>query len=298
MNTLSSRADYIHQNYPRQKSKPWKENWYFNFIDRANNAWGINHISLQRHIQKGRFMAMHVIDGKTVPYINEIDLTDNFSEISDGNFRVEITKPHQKFQLTFKGPEHSVNLTYDARFGVFDYEKQGKDDGFKDEETLALEHYEQAMHVSGTITMGGKSRPISCLGHRDHSWGYRNEENISGWNWIAAQFPSQTINLYQLIVEGAEDVQSGFISQKDGNTGVREFKIISTEWDESKAPVSSIYEFIDEKDRVQTLLSKKFSGIFLPINDKGAGTHEIFAEFTLKETGEKGEGVDEHLINP
>jgi len=168
MNTLSSRADYIHQNYPRQKSKPWKENWYFNFIDRANNAWGINHISLQRHIQKGRFMAMHIIDGKTVPYINEIDLTDDFSDISDGNFHVEIAEPHQKFQLTFKGPEHSVNLTYDARFEVFDYEKQGKDDGFKDEETLALEHYEQAMHVSGTITMGGKSRPISCLGHRDH----------------------------------------------------------------------------------------------------------------------------------
>ncbi len=298
MSILSPQDDFIHQDYPRQDVKPWKENWYFNFIDRKNQAWGINHISLQRNIQKGRFTAMHVIDGETIPYVNEIDLDENFSELTDGNFRVDIIEPHRKYHLTFNGPSHSVSLNYEARFELFDYAKRDTDNGFKDEDTLAIEHYEQGMLVSGTIKKDEKSRSISCFGHRDHSWGYRNEENIRGWNWIAAQFPSRTINLYQLVVDGSDNVQSGFVSTGNGNIGVQSLKIVSTKWDENNAPLSATYEFNDENDRIWTMTSKKFSGIFLPMNEEGAGVHEVFSEFILEETGEKGEGIDEHLVNP
>ena len=32
--------------YPKPLDSHWKENWYFNFIDKENRAWGVNHFSL------------------------------------------------------------------------------------------------------------------------------------------------------------------------------------------------------------------------------------------------------------
>ncbi len=298
MANLLSKDDFIHQNYPRQSEKSWKENWYFNFIDRKNQAWGINHVSLQRHIQKGRFMAIHVIDGEIIPYINEIDLTEDFSVLTDGNFRVDILEPHRKYNLSFTGPMYSVDLTYEARFDLFDYAKKDTDTSLKDIDALSIEHYEQGMIVNGVITKNDKPRSISCLGHRDHSWGFRNEENIGGWNWVAAQFPSKTINLSQVQVSGTDHVQNGFISRSSGNVGVHNLKITSTQWDENNAPVSSTYEFSDENGQSWVMTSNKFSGIFLPMNEQGTGVHEVFAEFTLKDTDEIGVGIDEYLVNP
>jgi len=298
MSHLLPQDDFIHHNYPRQSEKPWKENWYFNFIDRKNQAWGINHISLQRDIQKGRFTAIHVIDGETIPYVNEIDLKEDFSELTDGNFRVDIVEPHKKYTLSFTGPMHSANLTFQARFEPFDYAKKDTDNGFKDVDTLSIEHYEQGMIVTGEITKNDTSRSISCFGHRDHSWGFRNEENIRTWNWIAAQFPSKTINLYQMTAQGSDPVHSGFISTSSENISVINLNIASTQFDENKAPVSSTYEFTDENGQSWTMTSNKFSGIFLPMGDKGGGVHEVFTEFKLMEINEIGVGIDEYLINP
>ena len=69
MATIPPEAEYVHNDYPRDEERAWKENWYFNFIDREHNAWGINHISLERHKQTGRFSAFHVVDGEILMYL-------------------------------------------------------------------------------------------------------------------------------------------------------------------------------------------------------------------------------------
>jgi hypothetical protein len=73
MSRFSPQDEFIHQDYPRGGEVAWKENWYFNFIDREHNAWGINHISLSRHNQSANFRAFHVVDGEIlVPAGEEI----------------------------------------------------------------------------------------------------------------------------------------------------------------------------------------------------------------------------------
>jgi len=291
--------EFVHLNYPRGDALPWKENWYFNFMDLQTNAWGANHISLQRHKQKGAFMAMHVVDGETLFYRNEIDLAEDFAELTDGRLSISILEPHRSHRVTFRGEKHDIDLAYEARFDVFDYEQRGK--GFKDTKSLAIEHYEQGMAVKGTLTKNGETRQIAGLGHRDHSWGYRNEENLAGWNWVAAQFPGRTINLSIVHTKDGEHVQSGFISTTEGNLRIHEVGIRSTVRDDKDAPVTSIYEFRDETSRIWTMKSVRFSSIYVPMkdptNDKVNGAvHENFSEFALVGAGEKGAGIDEYMM--
>ncbi len=300
MSTVPPQDEFVHKDYPRNEEKAWKENWYFNFIDRENNAWGINHISLERHKQSARFAAFHVVDDEILMYMNYIPLTEDFSELADGKLRVDFVEPHKKFHLTFDGPNHSVDLTYLARFDVFDYMPKGEKAPQGDKKSLAINHYEQALTVSGTLTKDGVSRPIECLGHRDHSWGYRDETNIAGWNWIAVQFPDKTINVSQVRIGGMKPISRGFVSEASGNTGILKANIVSTERNEDGIPLSSVFEMVDESGRAWTLTSQRFSGLVLPMNEKGTNVvvYENFSDYTLAETGEQGIGIDEYLDNP
>ncbi|OGP61123.1 MAG: hypothetical protein A2V67_09045 [Deltaproteobacteria bacterium RBG_13_61_14] len=291
---MEARDEGIHE-YPKPLDQHWKENWYFNFIDRKNHAWGVNHVSLIRLKQQGRFSTFHVIDGEVLLYSNLIDLTDDFQELTDGKLRFEFLEPFQKFRVTFTGPRHQVEINYSARFPVFDYAQTRRPGKHK---ALALNHYEQALWAKGTVTKGGKTRPIECFGHRDHSWGYRNESKISAWNWAAVQFPDKTINLSRVMV-GKAFMGQGFVSTSQGNTRISRVNVEDTQF-QNNVPASSVFTGYDEKGKIWKLKSEKFSGLFLPMTEKGKGVviHENFSDYTLLDTGEKGVGIDEYLINP
>lgn len=50
------------------------------------------------------------------------------------------------------------------------------------------QHYEQAGHVSGTLTWRGVAHAFQGTGQRDHSWGVRDMRMISQWQWFSCQF--------------------------------------------------------------------------------------------------------------
>ena len=300
MSSIPSEDEYIHQDYPRDSEIPWKENFYFNFVDKPNNAWGFNHFSLERHKNRGRFTAMHVIDGEVYKYQEYMPLPEGFSELNDGKLQLEFIRPHQEFRLRFNGPSHSLDLTFLGRFDVFDYAPNRTKDPKGDKNSLAIHHYEQGLTVKGTLTKDGATREISCFGHRDHSWGYRNEMNIAGWNWIAVQFPEQTINIMQVRIDGFDPIGRGFISDASGNVIVTKVNILSTERDDEGKPLGSVYEVTDKNGRSFTLSSKRFSTIYLPPGgEEGENVtiHENFSHFTQVESGEKSVGIDEYLEN-
>jgi hypothetical protein len=292
--SLESRDELVHE-YPKPLDSHWKENWYFNFIDREAGAWGINHISLMRLKQQGRFSAFHVVDGEVLMYSNVIDIQDELPDLTDGRLRFEFIEPFSKFRLTFDGPRHRVELDYTARFDVFDYAGARRPGGDK---ALAVNHYEQALFAKGRVEKSGKAYQIDCLGHRDHSWGFRNEAKVSGWNWMAVQFPDKTINM-SLVRIGKAFMGSGFISNSEGNTRINRVTIQDTKF-KNKVPVSSVFTGHDKQGGTWRLRSEKFSGLYLPMQEKGKGVvvHENFSDYTNLETDEKGVGIDEYLINP
>lgn len=294
--SLEPRDESVHE-YPHPPGAPWKENWYFNFIDRERGAWGINHVSLMRHRGQGRFSAFHVVDGEVLMYSNVIEIGDDFTALDDGKLRFEFIEPFKRFRLTFAGPRHRVVLDYRARFEVFDY-AMGKPARPGKDKTMVLNHYEQALTAEGVVEMNGQSRDLRCFGHRDHSWGFRNESKITSWNWVAIQFADKTINLYRAVI-GQAFIGSGFVSTADSNTRITRMVIEDTRF-ENKVPVSSVYQGWGRDGRVWRMRSEKFSGLYLPMKEKGDGVviHENFSDYENLETGERGVGIDEYLINP
>jgi hypothetical protein len=293
--SLEPKDESVHD-YPRPLDSPWKENWYFNFIDKKSGAWGVNHFSIERHKSRCRFSAFHVVDGEVLIYSNLVPAGEGFRELDDGKLKAEFIEPFQKFRLTFTGPRHRVELDYAARFGVFDYamgkaQKPGKSG------RAAMEHYEQALFAKGKVEKDGKKKEIDCFGHRDHSWGYRNESKVTAWNWVAVQFADKTVNLYRAVI-GQAFIGSGFISNASGNTRIVRMNVEDTKF-ENKAPVSSVYAGTDQSGKVWRLKSQKFSSLYLPMKEKGDGVviHENFSDYEDLETGEKGVGIDEYLIN-
>ncbi len=285
--------EYVHE-YPKPLESHWKENWYFNFIDKEAGAWGVNHVSLMRHRQQGRFSAFHVVDGEPIMYSNVIAIEDEIPELTDGRLRFDFVEPFQRFRLSFEGERHRLELDYEARFPVFDYAFARRPGGG----SAGLEHYEQALTARGEIEMDGKRRSISCLGHRDHSWGFRNESKITGWNWVAAQFGDKTLNLYRAVI-GKAFIGSGFVSSAEGNPRIVRMTVEGTDYEDG-APVGSTFTGVDENGGKWRLRSERFSNLFLPMTEKPGGVviHENFADFENIDTGERGVGIDEYLINP
>ncbi len=301
---MDPKDEFVHE-YPKDLDSPWKENFYFNFIDKEKNAWGINHISLMRDKNKGRFSAFHIVDNQVLMYSNLIDIDDNLEELTDGKLKFEFTEPFKKFRLTFDGLQHKIDITYKARFEVFDYamDKTATNKAIQSSDpqknkALILNHYEQALLANGTIEKDGETREINCFGHRDHSCGYRNESKVSGWNWVAIQMEDKTINM-SLVTIGKAYMGNGFISTDEGNTRITSVKIEDTEYKDN-LPFSSKYTAQDKTGKTWRFESKKFSGLYLPMKEKGDGVvvHENFADYTDLDTGEKGVGIDEYLINP
>ncbi len=295
MSRIKPEDDFCHEDYPRHTSDVWKENWYFNFIDIENKAWGMNHFSIRRDTQTCIFRANHVVDDELHFYENEIDIDEQCGKITDGSLSFEIIEPHMKHRLIFNGPKHQVDLSYAARFDLVDFagdEKRGK----SDQKRLHIEHYEQSMHVTGKITKDGQTRNLSCLGHRDHSWGFRNEELIKGWNWVAIQFPDQTFSFAKAKITDDFFMDGGHISDRLGSVRILKIKMLSTHRDDKGVPLGTTYKLEDAAGKNWTITSERFSYVSVPMKEKAGGVvHENFSSFVLEETGIKGIGIDEYM---
>ena len=293
--------EFVHLDYPRDLKQSWKENYYFNYVDQDSNAWGLFHVSIMRLEQKALLRNYQVIDGKHYTYVNRIDIDGDFSEITDGKLTFEIVKPLQQLQVTFKDDELEFELVYVARYEAFDYaghrknrEATGKHKG------LNIRHYEQGMTVKGTLVKDGETRSIDCLGHRDHSWGYRNERIVDGgWNWIAVQLPGATINASQVRL-GGRKMNAGFVSTAEGNVRIKSLEVHDTFNRDDGVPQGSTFVATDVEGKVWTLHSRGFSYINIPINpedpDCSSRALDNYSEITLEETGESGSGIDEYMF--
>jgi len=289
---MDPKEEFIHD-WPDDLEAPWKENWYFNFIDREHGVFGINHVSLMRQTQQGRFSCVHVVDGKILPYTNKIDISD-LKEVTDGKLKFDFVEPFKKFKVTFDGPKHKLDLDYEATLPVCEYDKPGGSKG----QPLSVDHYRQPLMARGTLTMDGEQRRIECHCDRDHTWGTRDEGKLTGWNWAGVYFPDRTINFHRILI-GKAFFGVGYVSSAEGNVKLARVTVEDTVF-ENDTPTSSVFTGYSESGKVLAKIkSEKFFGLRLPMVDKeGVTVFENFAEFTDMETGEKCDGVDEYLINP
>ena len=304
MNTLTDHDEYLHLGYPRQTESKWKENYYFNFIDREADAVGIIHFSIRRDTGRAIFNLQGRVGGERLRYTNNIawPATDRsaFKEgvvLTDGCLTLEIIEPHKKHSVTFEKDTTKLNLNYTRRFDVYQYTPHTAPDAETDV-NMSIEHYEQGLHLNGKVEFGGKNIEINCLAHRDHSWGYRDESGIVGWNWIAIQFESATLNFTQTVSHKLGVMGNGFISTVNGNKTIVTVEVNEVINDDKGEPEIAKYTITDEDGAKTDFTARRFTSVVIPMNKaRTTMCYENFSEFTNESTGETGLGIDEHMLN-
>lgn len=295
---LEARDEGFHD-WPADCDTAWKENWYWNMADRRAGVWGFCHASFVRTAGTATFAAVFQVDGRIRFHRHEFPVGAE-PVLDDGTLKVEILEPHRRHRVTVDAPDYRLELDYTGRFEPFHYGGRRIAANRQAIPHLRLKRYEQGMRVTGRCTSKetGRVEAIDCLGHRDHSWGRRDESRIDGWNWAAVQLPGKTINLTKSFSGDVFNV-NGFVSSADGNVGVVEVDFETLEFDEDgRTPVATRYAFRDENGDRWHLRSRRFSDLFEPVRELRAKQktliYENFADYELEETGEKGWGIDEY----
>ncbi len=294
--------EFLHP-WPADCPTTWKENYYWNLADRSAGIWGFQHVSFVRTEGMVRFAAFHMIDGQIRAHRSERRLDAGDDRLSDGILSAEIVEPLHVHRVRVDAPEYRLDLTYQARFAPFSYAGRKIAANQQRIEHLRLKRYEQGMRVTGNCLIktgpeAGKRVPIDALGHRDHSWGRRDESKIDGWNWAAVQLPRRTVNITRSFSGDAFNV-NGFISTEAGNVGVCEVDFETLEFEsDGRTPVATRYRFVDDDGNCWHLRSRRFSDLFAslrrPHQATGTVIFENFADYVLEETGETGWGIDEY----
>lgn len=281
------------------------ESWYFNFIDGKNAVYLITRWSMEMHDKKSRIMLILLVDGKSYVYLNDIpleEMPDNWE--FDSKVKYYCIEPMKQWKLTFEDKKFKLDVNYDALYPVFNFNSVIdpiallEKFGVEILDVAAQQHYEQAMQVTGTLTIKktGETRNINCHGHRDHSYGTRDWIHIDGWNWAGGKCEDEYISISRVNVLGKVFV-NGFIATKNGNIAVKNVEVSTRTKNDGKTPISSKFIVTDKNGKKRTLITNTIHSLHLPLPSK-EGLTEIFEQIvSFKLDNKKGDGISEYLIS-
>jgi hypothetical protein len=95
------------------------------------------------------------------------------------------------------------------------------------EQQFAKAHYEQHMHVAGTIEIEGERFDVDGFGLRDHSWGPRYWQALQSYEWLTMNFGADFGAMVSVVRRSETDVRTaGVIVRGDDVDVIEEAAII------------------------------------------------------------------------
>ncbi|MHA1428274.1 MAG: DUF7064 domain-containing protein [Candidatus Helarchaeota archaeon] len=265
----------------------------------------VSRLSFEMGKSRALILVLLVVDKKTYTYFMAIPVEKMPANWEfDKKLKYFCLTPMNHWKVRYEDRKFKLDVNYTGRFPVFnsieaeDPLASLKKYGIEMLDVAAQQHYEQAMKVTGNLVLKkkGETRHIDCLGHRDHSWGTRDWVNIDAWNWVAAQFEDETINLIRSEVLGNVP-QGGFISTKEGNIPIIKVEVSTQTKEDGKTPISSIFTLTDIHNKTRILNSETIFSMHLPLPSE-KGITEIFEQVAVfKLEGKEGDGISEYLIS-
>lgn len=205
---LRPEDDYTH---PLGPEPNFNESMYFNFFDRARSLGGF--IRLGNRANEGHAemtLTLYLDDGRVLFTFKRAPITNN-DAFDAGGVRFVVEEPGQRLRTTYRGsavclrepremadpsrafadnPRADVrlDLLHDAVGPLYGSAGSAAESKRDAERQFARAHYEQHMHVTGTIEHGGERFELDGYGLRDHSWGPRSWQAIDGYDWLTMNF--------------------------------------------------------------------------------------------------------------
>ncbi|MHA1269832.1 MAG: DUF7064 domain-containing protein [Candidatus Helarchaeota archaeon] len=302
---ISENDEYMHNwdTFPDHHN----ESWYFNFIDQPNKIYFITRVSFVMDRNLSQIMMILIIDGKNYTYYKEIPLEkmpDNWE--FDKKIKFYCIKPFDEWRIKYEDRKISLDVNLKGRFPVHN-SLEDEDPievlekyGVEVLEIAGQQHYEQPTIATGTLVLKktGETRNINCFGQRDHSWGSRDWVNINGWNWAAAQFEDETINLWHSIVFN-KSLESGTVFTKNKNIRIMNVDVTTQFANDMKKPISSKFTFTDEYGNKRELVSETIFSLHFPVpTSDSMGFSEIYEQIAKFKCDDKeGFGISEYMIS-
>ena len=196
--------DYCHPLGPEEN---FNESVYFNFFDRTKQMGGFVRIGNRANEGHAEMTVIVYLPGGAALFNYKRPRISNNDGWDAGGLKVEVLVPGEKIRTTYEGsvvylteprdmrepgdafkqnPHRKLKLDLVHR-GVGPMYGHVADE--KSENNFARAHYEQHMHVTGTIQVDDEA-PLELDGNglRDHSWGPRYWQATPSYRWITGNY--------------------------------------------------------------------------------------------------------------
>jgi len=309
--------DYPHP-VPPQAFMMWKENWVFPALDTKNRVATLFHFSLRPGVGEGIFTAKFAVDGWEHRYVGRSPIPrdlSTFHPVKNERLSFEIVKPAERFHLVYRSDELDADITFKARFPAWDFETAPKAPGDSvlgdlGRSVFPFHHMEQGLTHEGVIRLkagpaAGREIHVSGYANRDHSWGWREDLTFHHHHWLCASFEDRFIE--GAVMEEASyphgPKQGGWISTSDGNDAVTSIDSSEAYWLDDDEPLPVLdrdlrYRLRTAGGEVATViahLSCDYGRLYLDARSKDRTKVyqdvQMFCDFTIEETGQRGSGV-------
>jgi hypothetical protein len=233
---LKPEDDYTHSLGPESN---FNESMYFNFFDRERSIGGF--IRLGNRANEGHAemtVTLYLPDGRVLFTFKRAPI-DNNDAFEAGGARFEVLDPAQKLGTVYRGPlvelreprqmadpkkafsenpqkQVNLDLLHDAVGPMYGKANIAEEESQSSEQQFAKAHYEQHMHVTGSLEIEGERFEIDGYGLRDHSWGPRYWQNIESYDWLTMNFGPDLGAMISIIRRGEDDIKtSGVVVRGD-----------------------------------------------------------------------------------
>jgi hypothetical protein len=303
---------------PPQAFMTWKENWVFPAVDVDRRVSSLFHFSMRPAQEEGIFSAKLCVDGWEHRYVGRSPIPRDPTQlrpVTNGVLSLEIVEPARRFHVRYASEELSADIAYTARFAPFDFADGPPAPGESilgdvGRHVFPYHHYEQSLRHEGRVEihagpLAGRTIEVSGYACRDHSWGWRDDLAFQSHHWVCASFEDR-------FVEGSvmtEDYYphgpkaGGWISTAAGNVPVREVDASDADPLDDDEPLPPLDR--DVRYRVTTVdgetttvvahLADDYGRLYLDARAPDRATTyqdvQIFCDYTLVETGQRGSGV-------
>jgi hypothetical protein len=204
---LAAEDDYLHELGPEPN---FNESAYYNFFDRKEKLGGWFRIGNRANEGNAeRTVCLYLPDGRVLFSFGRPKIANNDAFDAAG-LRFEVQEPTQRHRTSFEGtllelaepramadpkaafegnPKKKVSfdLIHEA-VGPLYGSKAEKNADEDLEQSFARAHFEQHMHVTGSLSIEGERFAIDGFGLRDHSWGPRYWQAIHSYEWLTLNF--------------------------------------------------------------------------------------------------------------
>jgi hypothetical protein len=311
---------------PPQAFMTWKENWVFPGVDTAQRVALLFHVSLRPTLGEGIFTAKFNLDGWEHRWVGRVPVPADlagFHPVVGDRLRLEVVEPLRRFRLVYASPELDADVTFTARFAPWDFEDGVKTPGPSTMGELGrtvfpFHHYEQALDLSGTLTVKEGPRTgqleVRGWGNRDHSWGFRDDHSFLEHHWLCANFDDAYVQ-GTVMHETSYPFPKfgGFVSTEAGNVGVAHVDRHQAYWLAANEPFPALdrdvtYRLTAADGRRLTVtahLEQPYGRLFLNFRSSDRARayqdQQVMCDFTCAETGQRGAGVLEigkRLVGP